>query len=543
MYNNKRITVIIPVIVVVSIIVGMFLNGFFFGKDNRRDANFDSLPFSGFKTDLILKMIDNFYVDTVDIRRVEEKTIFYLLGELDPHSSYIPLREMKKVNEELSGEFGGVGVQFYRYQDTVVVVNVIPGGPAEAAGLFSGDRIVYVNDSLIVGEEWDNDRVMGTLRGGLGTKVDLGIYRKNHNKLLRKKIVRGNIPIHSVDIAYMINDTTGYIRIASFGLKTYDEFMEGMENFADAKKLIVDLRGNPGGVLPVAVNMINEFLEEGRSIVYTQGKAVQRTDFTSNGKGRFQNLPLVVLIDESSASASEIFAGAVQDNDRGVIIGRRSFGKGLVQEQRMLFDGSALRLTVSRYYTPAGRSIQKPYDKGNEAYFGELYKRLMHGEMNEKDSIHFDSQKKFYTLKGRQVYGGGGIMPDIFVPADTSGYSTYLAKAVRKNLVYEFSFDFMDRHREETREIRDYKQLLEYLSAFDIVGEMTDYAARRGLEPDRAGIKESYDLIHNLIEVFIGQHVLGNAGAIPIRAKEDKTIKKALEINVARELLVGESGV
>ena len=273
--------------------------------------------------------------------------------------------------------------------------------------------------------------------------------------------------------------------------------------------MIIDLRGNEGGILPIAIKMINEFLPEGRLILYTEGKASPRMDYNSNGRGKFQDIAVVVLINEFSASASEIFAGAIQDNDRGIIIGRRSFGKGLVQEQRLLPDSSALRLTVARYYIPSGRSIQKPYDQGKEKYYEDIYQRLLHGEFGQKDSIHFDEKLKYKTLGGRTVYGGGGIMPDIFVPEDTLGYSKYLAELDRKGqLPYEFTFEFMDLHRDEMKDIEDYKQLLKYLSKFDLVEMMADYAEKRGVKRDPKGIRDSYPVLNNSLKAYIGRHAL-----------------------------------
>ena len=332
---------------------------------------------------------------------------------------------MQRVNEEMVGNFGGIGVQFYKYRDTVTVVKVVPGGPSERAGLKDGDRIVKVGDSIVAGRNVNTDDIMKMMRGEIDTEVELTIVRRGTPKSFVKKVVRGSIPIKSVDVAYMVNDTTGLIKVKTFGMNTYDEFMQALEKLSaqGMRKVIVDLRDNEGGILPIAIRMINEFLPEGKLILYTQGKASPRMDYNSNGKGKYQQLPLEVLINEFSASASEIFAGAIQDNDRGMIIGRRSFGKGLVQEQRVLPDGSALRLTIARYYIPSGRSIQKPYDQGKEKYYSDIYERLLHGEFGQKDSIHFDEKLKFKTVGGRTVYGGGGVMPDIFVPADTLGYS------------------------------------------------------------------------------------------------------------------------
>ena len=410
-------------------------------------------------------------------------------------------------------------------------MKVVPGGPSEKAGLKDGDRIVQVDDSIVAGKNLDTDKIMRMMRGEIGTDVRLTLVRRGEKPFV-KKVTRGSIPIKSIDVAYMVNDTTGLIKVKTFGMNTYDEFIEALNKLKaqGMRRVIIDLRDNEGGILPIAIRMVNEFLPEGKLILYTEGKASPRMDYNSNGKGNFQDLPLTVLINELSASASEIFAGAIQDNDRGTIVGRRSFGKGLVQEQRLLPDGSALRLTVARYYTPSGRSIQKPYDQGKEKYYSDIYERLLHGEFGQKDSIHFDEKLKFKTVGGRTVYGGGGVMPDVFVPADTLGYSDYLVEVSRKKqLLYEYTFDFMDRHRAEMKNIKDYKQLLKYLSRFDLVNEMADYAAKRGVKRNPQGIKVSYDVLNNNIKAFIGRHVLDDDGFYPIYFMEDKTIEEAIK--------------
>lgn len=533
MYNNKLKAIILPVIIALALVLGMVVNSFFNRKELPAGAGQNaSMPMLGSKLDVILNMINYSYVDTVDIHDIEEKAIPLLIKDLDPHTVYIPAKDMQRVNEEMVGNFGGIGVQFYKYLDTVTVVKVVPGGPSEAAGLLDGDRIVKVNDSIVAGKNMDTDKIMKLMRGEIGTKVDLTIVRHGVAQPINKKVTRGSIPIKSVDVAYMIDDTTGFVKVKTFGMNTYDEFMDALDKLEKLgmKRLIVDLRENEGGILPIAIRMINEFLPQGDLILYTQGKASPRMDYNSNGKGKYQNLPLTVLINELSASASEIFAGAIQDNDRGNIIGRRSFGKGLVQEQRVLPDGSALRLTVARYYTPSGRSIQKPYDEGKEKYYTDLYQRMLHGEFTQKDSIHFDENLKYQTTGGRSVYGGGGIMPDVFVPEDTVGFSMYLVDVSRKRqLLYEYTFDFMDRHRENMKGFKDYKQILKYLSKYDLVNEMAGYAAKRGVKRDPEGIRISYEVLDNAVKSFIGRHVLDDDGFYPIYYRNDKTIKKALE--------------
>lgn len=531
MYNNKLKAIILPVVIALAIVLGMVINSYMRPQEFASKGKEVYMP-QGSKLDVILNMINYSYVDTVDINEIEENAIPLIIKDLDPHTVYIPAKDMQRVNEEMVGNFGGIGVQFYKYLDTVTVVKVVPGGPSEAAGLLDGDRIIKVNDSIVAGRKMDTDKIMKLMRGEIGTKVDLAIVRRGVKEPINKKVIRGSIPIKSVDIAYMVDDTTGFVKVKTFGMNTYDEFLASLNKLESMgmKRLIVDLRENEGGILPIAIRMINEFLPEGKLILYTQGKASPRMDYNSNGKGKYQNLPLTVLINERSASASEIFAGAIQDNDRGNIIGRRSFGKGLVQEQRPLSDGSALRLTVARYYIPSGRSIQKPYDEGKEKYYSDIYQRLLHGEFSEKDSIHFDEKLKFQTVGGRTVYGGGGVMPDVFVPEDTVGFSNYLVDvSLKRQLLYEFTFDFMDRHREQMKNLKDDKQILNYLSKFDLVNEMADYAAKYGVKRDPKGIRDSYQVLDNNIKSFIGRHVLDDEGFYPIYYRNDKTIKKAIE--------------
>lgn len=532
MYNNKLRIIFLPILLALAIVLGMWINSFFNRKPVVLGKQDTFASIQGSKLDLILNMINYSYVDTVDIKKIEESAIPLLIKDLDPHTVYIPAKDMQRVNEEMVGNFGGIGVQFYKYRDTVTVVKVVPGGPSERAGLKDGDRIVKVGDSVVAGRNMNTDDIMKMMRGEIDTEVELTIVRRGIPKSFVKKVVRGSIPIKSVDVAYMVNDTTGLIKVKTFGMNTYDEFMQALEKLSaqGMRRVIVDLRDNEGGILPIAIRMINEFLPEGKLILYTQGKASPRMDYNSNGKGKYQQLPLEVLINEFSASASEIFAGAIQDNDRGMIIGRRSFGKGLVQEQRVLPDGSALRLTIARYYIPSGRSIQKPYDQGKEKYYSDIYERLLHGEFGQKDSIHFDENLKFKTVGGRTVYGGGGVMPDIFVPADTLGYSEYWNEVSRKRqLLYEYTFDFMDQHRAEMANIKDYKQLLKYLSRFDLVDEMADYAAKYGVKRDPKGIRTSYAILDNTIKAFIGRHVLDDDGFFPIYYRDDVTIKEAVQ--------------
>lgn len=533
MYNNKLRVIIMPMIIALAIVVGMFINSLFFSRNMTGEQQNLFLPVQGSKLDMIINMINHSYVDSVDIKKIEEGAIPLLIKDLDPHTVYIPAKDMQKVNEDMVGNFGGIGVQFYKFRDTVTVIKVVAGGPSEKAGIQDGDRIVKVNDSIIAGRKMDTDKIMSMMRGEIGTEVQLTLLRRGEKESFVKNIVRGTIPIKSVEGAYMVDDTTGYVKVKTFGMNTYNEFMLALDTLdkQGMRRLVIDLRSNEGGILPIAIRMINEFLADQKLILYTQGKAAPRVDYNSNGKGKYQQLPLSVLIDDFSASASEIFAGAIQDNDRGVIVGRRSFGKGLVQEQRVLPDGSALRLTVARYYIPSGRSIQKPYDQGKEKYYSDIYNRYLHGEFNQQDSIHFDEKLKFQTTGGRTVYGGGGVMPDVFVPTDTVGNSDYLNKVERTQNMYEYSIDFVDRHRTEMKGIKNYKELLNYLKNYNLVDEMVAYSEKRGIKPDTKGIRESSRIMDNAIKAYIGRLLLDDDGVYPIFGLNDKVLKKALENN------------
>lgn len=528
MYNNKLKVILMPVMLALAIVLGMFLNSLFTNQaGGEGDRMF--MPVQGSKLDMVLNMINYSYVDTVNIAEIEEQAIGGLIKDLDPHTVYIPAKDMKRVNEEMVGNFGGIGVQFYKYRDTVTVVKIVPGGPSEKVGLHDGDRIVRVDDSVVAGVKMDDKNIMGMMRGEIGSDVDITVVRRGESRPIRKTITRGSIPVKSIDVAYMFNDTIGYVKVRTFGMNTHEEFVAAIESLKGKgmKRLMVDLRDNEGGILPIAIQMINEFLDAQKLILYTQGKGSPRSDYYSNGKGRYKDLPITVLINESSASASEIFAGAIQDNDRGTIVGRRSFGKGLVQEQRMLPDGSALRLTVARYYIPSGRSIQRPYDKGKEEYYSDIYNRYMHGELEQKDSIRFDENLKFKTVGGRAVYGGGGIMPDVFVPADTMGASKYLMDLSRSQKLYEYTFDFMDRHRAEMKKLKDYKEVLKYLKKYDLVEEMAAYAAREGVKRDNRGVNDSREIIRVRIEAYIARHVLDDDGFYPVIGTIDNTLIEA----------------
>lgn len=529
-YKNSNRSIITPLIIAISILIGIFVGRFMNSQPTQIHASGGDKPYG--KLDMIVRMIDKSYVDTVDTKQMVEDAIPSIIKKLDPHTVYIPSEDFEGVNEGLRGNFGGIGVQFLMHKDTVAVVKVIPNGPSQKAGIIDGDRIVKVNDTLIAGLKMNNEKIMKMMRGEIGSKIKLTIKRKNKKKLFTKKIERGVIPLKSVDIAYMMNDTLAYIKVNKFAMNTYNEFVSGLVKLEKKgmKKLIVDLRGNTGGFLGNAINMINEFLPNKRIIVYTEGKSSPRTDYLANGKGRFMNLPVAVLIDEESASASEIFAGAIQDNDRGFVVGRRSFGKGLVQEQRRLFDGSALRLTVARYHSPSGRCIQKSYDEGKQKYYSDIYERYAHGEFSVKDSIRFNDSLKYTTTKGRFVYGGGGIMPDIFVPIDTMGFSKYLGKLSKKAIVYRYSFVYADAHREEFAKFKDYKSILKHLKSKNLLNDLVKYAAKNGIKKDIKGLRISKEIIETRLYAYIARHFIDDEGFYPIIAELDNTLHKASKI-------------
>src|SRR5690554_723532 len=438
---NRKTIIIIPLLVAVSVAAGIYL-----GNLLGQNSHVIQSPIMGYsrpnKLTTVLQLIENGYVDTINSNDIVEQTIPDILKNLDPHTAYIPAKNMQEVQEEMTGNFSGIGVQFSIQDDTVRVIEVIPNGPSSQVGILPGDRIVTVNDSLIAGVNIKNNDVLKLLRGKRNTKVEVGIVRRGNENELDFEITRDNIPLLSVDVSYMIDHETGYIKVTRFSEQTYHEFMQGMEKIHNegASKVIVDLRQNPGGSLASVLQIVDEFLEKGEDILYTQGAKQARKTYKASGRNRWRDKEVFVLIDEFSASASEIFAGALQDNDRGLVIGRRSFGKGLVQEQIPLMDGSALRLTVARFYTPSGRSIQKPYEKGNDEYYLDIHNRFSHAEQLHADSIRLNDTLKYETKAGRTVYGGGGIMPDVFVPMDTTGNSEYLERIFRKGLLYSFAY-------------------------------------------------------------------------------------------------------
>jgi carboxyl-terminal processing protease len=528
--KNRRLITWTPVLLAFAIIVGIFIG---IVLQRRQQTAFDHIKSPGnSKIDLILNLINDYYVDSVNEKQLVNNAIPDILKQLDPHTTYIPKKDMKEVNEEMSGNFGGIGVQFSIQNDTVTVVDVISGGPSQKLGIQAGDRIVMVNDTTIAGVGITNDQVIKKLRGKKGTHVKVGIARRGIPNLIDFDITRGDIPLYSVDVSYMIDKKTGYVKVGRFAENTYAEFMKALDklNRDSVQNVIIDLRGNPGGYLAAVIKMVSEFLDKGELIVYTKGLHQPKKMFRADGKGSMLGKKVVVLIDEFSASASEIFSGAIQDNDRGLIVGRRSFGKGLVQEQIPFSDGSAMRLTVARYYTPSGRCIQKPYNKGNKAYYQDIARRYKHGEFEQRDSIHFNDSLKYHTRDGRVVYGGGGIMPDVFVPADTTGFSDYYGKITSKGLVYRFAFDYADAHRGLLSKLKDAKAMEDYLNKQNVFAQFIRFAAKNGVPRDNKGLKISGKILQTQLNAYIARNILGEDGFYPIIKEIDTTLQKAISV-------------
>ncbi|KAA6329360.1 Carboxy-terminal processing protease CtpB [termite gut metagenome] len=530
--STKQSFRFIPIIIAVSVVAGIVI-GTFYAKNGKSLRLGIVGGYSG-KLSILLHYIDERYVDTIDVTDIVEKTVPQILMELDPHSTYIPAKDMEEVTSELEGHFSGVGVQFTIQQDTVHINSVIQGGPSEKVGLMAGDRIVTVDDSVFVGKNISNETVMRTLKGPKNTQVKLGIKRASEKNILNFTVTRGDIPQNTIDATYMLSSDFGYIQVGKFGRNTHVELLNALAllNHKGCKGLVVDLRGNTGGYMEAAIRTVNEFLPQGKLIVYTQGRKSPRTETYANGTGSCQNMPIVVLIDEASASASEIFAGAIQDNDRGMVVGRRSFGKGLVQEPISFDDGSAIRLTIARYYTPSGRCIQRPYENGkDENYEMDLLTRYAHGEFFSQDSIKQNENLRYSTGLGRSVYGGGGIMPDIFVPQDTIGLTSYFKNVLNKGLILQYAFQYTDNNRKQLAKYEDEKSLLDYLYRQKvIVDQFVKYAQEKGVKQRNLLIHKSYNLLEKGIYANIIYNMLGREAYIMYVNKSDETVKKALEI-------------
>ncbi len=482
---------------------------------------------------MLLHLIEQQYVDSINTKELTENAMKAILKELDPHSAYIAAEDLESVNEDLEGSFSGIGIQFNLFNDTINIVDVISGGPSERCGILPGDRIITVDDSLFVGKEISNEKVMKHLRGEKGSIVKLGIKRYGEEDLLHYEVERGDIPLTSVDAAYMVKPGIGYIIVSKFGRTTFDEFIVALARLRNegAESFIIDLRGNGGGYMDAAINMVNEFMHFDQLIVYTEGRTLEREDAYANGLGSFKEQPIIVLTDEWSASSSEIFAGAIQDNDRGLIVGRRTFGKGLVQNQTPLSDGSAVRLTIARYYTPSGRSIQKEYERGNsDDYEMDIINRYNRGEFFNADSIHQHTELTYTTAGGRTVFGGGGIMPDVFIPSDTSYVTPYYTEVVNKSLLYKYAFEYSDRHRAQLSEANDYKELLNMLNKNRLLNDFINYAAKNGVAPNQRDINISRSHLIRLLQAYIARDILGDEAFYPIFMSDDIVIEEACRL-------------
>jgi carboxyl-terminal processing protease len=526
-YNNSTKSVLLPLLLAVSMAAGILIG---IKLPGRHSAALQSgLRLRNDKLNSILNIIESDYVDSVSRSSLVEDAIPAILKKLDPHSVYIPAKDLAHANEPLQGNFDGIGISFNLLTDTILVISTISGGPSEKIGLLPGDKIIFVNDSLVAGRHLSEERVMSMLKGPRGTVARIKIMRKGVSDLIPFDITRDKIPINSVDVGYMINNNTGFIRINNFALNTYDEFMKSLAELKGKgmTKMILDLRQNSGGVMESAIKIANEFLKEGQMIVYTKGRSQPRSEARATGKGEFETGDLVVLIDEYTASASEILAGAIQDNDRGTIIGRRSFGKGLVQEPVSFADGSGMRLTIARYYTPTGRSIQKPYNNGFDAYYDDLNERAHHGELEVSDSIHFADSLRFTTPGGKIVYGGGGIMPDKFVPVDTTEISRYFLSVTP--LIYRFALKYTETNRETLSKFSEAREMEKYLDKQDLLNKFVDFAAKSGVKKDPAGLKTSSNFIFIQLKAYIARNILDNKGFFPIWKEIDTTLKYAIK--------------
>ncbi len=526
MTDNRKVRgILIPILFSVGIALGILLGRYIFTKPASPHHE---------KLEAILSMIENEYVDDIDVDSLMEELYPKLLSLLDPHSAYIPASELTAVNEDLEGSFSGVGVSFQILNDTVSVIEVVPGGPSEKVGLLAGDKILQADTLDLTGKNATTENVYRHLRGKEGTTVKLKILRENSSKPLEYTIVRGPVPVNSVDCSYIVKDGIGYVKVSKFAKTTYNEFITALRELQakGAQKFIVDLRGNSGGYMDQAVLMANEFLEAGKMIVYTSGKRQDMESFTfADGEGSFKNAELTVLTDEYSASASEIFSGAIQDNDRGLIIGRRTFGKGLVQNQTTLPDSSAIRLTVARYFTPSGRSIQKEYKLGEtDKYETDLLERYKHGEFYSMDSIRLDKSKIFNTVTGRTVFGGGGIMPDVFVPEDTTGITSYYIAVSNAGLINQYAYRVADNYRSILKKSTNVNQVLKSLPRDNTLLEgFVAYAAERGVPARWYYIRRSQDRILNQLKAVIIRDILGYSAFIEVLNEEDNGVKRAVK--------------
>ena len=528
--NNNHSNKFVPLIISLSLIAGLVIGSFYANHFNGNHLSI--INTSSNKVNDLLHIIDDQYVDKVNLGDLVEKALPQILSELDPHSSYISAKDVEKEMQDLKGSFSGIGVVFTIFQDTARIVRIIKGGPSEEVGLKAGDKIISVDGQSFVGKTLTDDYAIKHLKGPKDSKVSLGILRKGWTQPNTFVISRGDVPVNSITAAYMLDKKTGYIAINSFGDTTYPELLRALAklNYEGFQNLIIDLRGNRGGFMAPAIRMANEFLPKDRVIVYTQGRRSPRSEYTSDGRGIYQHIPLIVLVDEMSASASEIFSAAIQDNDRGTIVGRRTFGKGLVQEPIQFPDGSLLKLTIARYYSASGRCLQKPYVQGDgKDYQMDLVKRAQNGEYLSKDSIHLKG-KKFKTRIGRTVYSEGGVMPDYFVPEDTLGMTSYYIQSFNQGLIARFPYIYIDDHREKLDGMDNWKEMEKYLKKQDLPHKFATWAAKNGLKQRNNLLRKSYKLFQSTLISYILDDYYGTETRLMYNNETDPNIIKALEI-------------
>ena len=526
--NNNKTHRFTPLWMAVSVVIGILIGSFYANHFSGNRLNI--INSSGNKLNNLLHIIDDQYVDTVNINDLVEKAMPQILSELDPHSVYITAREGEIANDDLRGSFSGIGIEFTIRQDTIRVQGVISNGPAERAGVLAGDKIVEVDDSVFVGKKVTNEEAMHRLKGPKDTKVKLGILRYGEKKVQHITVTRGEIPTKSVTSCYMLDDESGYIKIRNFGENTYPELLIALAKLSQKgfSNLVIDLRSNTGGYLESAVQIANEFLSKGQLIVYTEGRRYPRQEYRADGRGSYQRIPLVILVDEGSASASEILAGAIQDNDRGTIVGRRSFGKGLVQKPMEFTDHSMIRLTIARYYTPSGRCIQKPYADG-EDYEGDWMNRYQHGEFFSQDSIRHTGPA-YHTNNGRTVYGGGGITPDIFIPEDTLGMTSYYKEASMTGLILQFAYNYTDENRTKLSSFTDVWEMERYLKGQNTVEKFVSFADKNGLKRRNLMIQKSYKLLERFVNSRIIYNILNEQAWTEYLNRDDPAIIETLRL-------------
>lgn len=531
MKKNSRF---VPIVIAVSVVAGMIIGMFFANRFAGNRLNIINTTSN--KINDLLHIVDDQYVDTVDIAAIVESTMPAILSKLDPHSSYLSADD-SKMDDDLKKSFSGIGVQFTIRNDTVYITNIIKGGPSEKVGLCAGDRIVSVNDSPYVGKIVTNNETLHRLKGEKGTTVRLGIRRHGEKEPLYFNIVRGDIPLTSIDASYMLNDELGYIKVAKFSETTYTELLTALAKLEleGFKGLVIDLRDNNGGYMVSAIQMVNEFLPANRLIVYTQGRKIKREDYKSDGRGSYQDIPLIVLTNELSASSSEIFAGAIQDNDRGVIVGRRTFGKGLVQQPFPFSDGSQIHLTVARYYTPSGRCIQKPYSSGDDKdYELDLIRRYERGEFFNEDSIR-QSGEIYHTSIGREVYGGGGIVPDVFVAEDTTSFTSYYQEVAGKGLINQFCFEYSDNNRKELEALGNADAIVAHLRRTHLIEQFIKFCDSKNVKRRNNLIKRSRQLFEDVIFGSILYNIMDMEEYVKYFNRNDITVARAIEIYKRRE--------